>query len=112
MNQERKAQLAEEYGLLWPSVISEFEFALMDRLSTDRERHFLSSVHPDCHNGILKVLAFCEKCGTVQVFDSSERSRFPDSGLWTECRACAKWRHFYRLHDGRVINTSFSGKES
>jgi hypothetical protein len=33
MTQERKAALAKEFGLQWPSSISPVEFAIMDRLS-------------------------------------------------------------------------------
>lgn len=33
ISDERRAELAREFGLAWPSVISPVEFAIMDKLS-------------------------------------------------------------------------------
>jgi hypothetical protein len=62
-----------------------------------RKHPKLTSVYPDLRDGKVVRLAACAVCGSVQVFRDEERDRFPDTGLWTECRACGEWQYFYAL---------------
>lgn len=65
-------------------------------------RPTLSSVRPSTIHGAPVTLGFCEKCGTVRVFNCSHD--VPDSGYWTECRACQEWTYFFRIEHGRVVH--------
>jgi hypothetical protein len=64
----------------------------------------LTSVSPSTIHGAPVTLAFCEKCATVQVFNNAYANSFPDSGYWTECRACQEWTFFFRIEHGRVVH--------
>lgn len=67
-------------------------------------RPFLSSVRPTVMNGSRVTQAMCEMCGTIRGFHSTPKCRFPDSGMWTECRACGEYRFFFRIVRGKVVN--------
>jgi hypothetical protein len=64
-------------------------------------RPTLTSVMPYCANGQDVVIALCEICGTIKGF-TFRNSEFPDSGYWTECRACQSWTMFYRVQDAKI----------
>jgi hypothetical protein len=67
-------------------------------------RPLLTSIRPDLRNGAPVILIFCEACGTIKIYNATELNPFPDTGYWTECRACWQWRFFYRIQDSRVAS--------
>lgn len=71
-----------------------------------RARAKLSSISPYCHNGVKVVQALCEICGSVQGFTLGDNCGFPDTGYWTECRACQSWTTFYRIHEGHIVRAN------
>lgn len=70
------------------NVTAEFKFG--------RARATLTSIMPYCANNHPVVLGICEICGTVKGF-TFQNSVFPDSGYYTECRACQSWTMFYKI---------------
>ena len=71
-------------------------------------RPLLTSNKPDVSNGAPNLLALCDSCGTVKAFNITKTCEWPDTGNWTECRACGQYRMFYRLDQAlpyRVVNT-------
>jgi hypothetical protein len=72
-----------------------------------RARPTLTSVMPRCADGQEVVTALCEICGTIKAFTGAA-SEFPDSGYWTECRACQSWTMFYLVRGGH-IRRKYSG---
>jgi len=72
-------------------------------------RPTLTSVTPICKPHQKVEMAICETCGTMKGFTFPEQgsSGFPESGYWTECRACAAWRMFYRVHAGHIVRDNY-----
>lgn len=75
-----------------------------------RARATLTSIMPYCHNGEKVVTALCEICGTIKGFTLGDNAGFPDSGYWTECRACQSWTMFYRLDGHGYIKRKHVGE--